>query len=532
MSKVAKYLNQYTVGPIYSAPTVLDAYSTDQSILQITPKIVAVPTCADDVRKIINFSHQLAAKKIKMPVTVRYSGQNKTGAALGSGIVISMEKMDKVEEIDPNQRLVRLQAGARIDTIQNTLALYGLRLPFEGNPNQTIGDLIAEHITLNRSSKSGDTLLSYIPQAEIVLSNGEIIHAEPLNQRQYDKKKTSNTLEAKIYRNIASLIKAGEEYFEKIPDFKHNRSGYPTITKVVDKTKNRVNLLPLFFGAESTLGVVTELILRCELLTDVPQYCVLVCPSLSTAQKYATSIVGLSPNVLDLYDIKILSNAESTGRKIRLWRNLPEEGYLLVAQFQDTNIYRRNQKVKQLQKQLPESSRLAISNKENYQDFIELDSAISTFCNNSSASILPVLDSAHIPNANLPTFLADLKKLSEAARLDLPFYGSFLHETYTVRPAVNLNTKESRRRALLIMKEYTKIVHEHKGNITGGSAEGRLKAIFEREYMDKKVIKIYAKLREIFDPRGILNPGTKQEATPASVVKELRTSYNPGILKP
>ena len=532
MNKIAKYLNQYTVGPVYSAPTILDAYATDQSILKITPKIVALPTCTEDIRKIINFSHQLAAKKIKLPITVRYSGQNKTGAALGSGALISMEKMDKVEEIDPNQRLVRLQAGARLDTIQNTLALYGLYLPFEGNPDQTIGDLISEHITLNRSTKSGDTILNYIPQAEVVLSNGEVIHAEPLNQRQYDKKKTGNTLESKLYRNIASLIKAGEEYFDKIPDYKHNRSGYPTITKVVDKNKGKVNLLPLFFGAENTLGVVTEIILRCELLTDLPQYCVLTCPSLSVVQKYATSIIGLSPNVLDIYDIKILSNAESTGRKIHLWRNLPEEGYLMVAQFQDTNIYRRNQKVKQLQKQLPASTRLAISNKENYQDFVELDSAISTFCNNSSASILPVLDSAHIPNANLPTFITDLKKLAKAAKLDLPFYGSFLHETYTVRPAVNLNTKENRRRALVIMREYTKIVHQHKGNITGDSAEGRLKAIFEREYMDKKVIKIYAKLREIFDPRGILNPGVKQEATPASVVKELRTSYNPGILKP
>ena len=82
------------------------------------------------------------------------------------------------------------------------------------------------------------------------------------------------------------------------------------------------------------------------------------------------------------------------------------------------------------------------------------------------------------------------------------------------------------------MKEYTKIVHDHNGNLTGDSAEGRLKAIFEREFIDKKVIKIYAKLREIFDPRDILNPGVKQEATPASVVKELRSSYNPGILKP
>ena len=529
MNKIAKYLNQYTVGPVYSAPSILDAYSTDQSILQVTPKVVAVPTSTEDIRKIINFSHQLAGKKIKMPISIRYSDRSKTGSSLGSGIVISMEKMDKVEEIDPNQRLVRLQTGARLDTIQNTLALYGLYLPFEGDPNQSIGDLIAEHITLNRSTKSGETILNYIPQAEVVLSNGEVIHAEPLNQRQYEKKKAARNLEGKIYRNVAELIKVGQEYLEKIPDYKHNRSGFPTIKNVVQK--NKFNLLPLFFGAESSLGVVTEIILRCELLTDVPQYCVVVCPTLDSLQKSATALVGLSPNLLDFYDINILSNAEQTGKKLKLWRNIPESGYLLIAQFQDLNIYRRTQKIKQIQKLFPPSAHLAISNKDNYQDFVELESAISTFYNSFSASALPIVDSAHIPNANLNTFLIDLKKLEKNAKMSLPLSGSFLHQTYTVRPAIALNTKENRHRALVIMQQYAKIVHEHDGNLTGNASEGRLKAIFENTYTDKKVLKIYAKLREIFDPRGILNPGTKQEATPKSVVKELRTSYNTGILE-
>ena len=464
-----------------------------------------------------------------MPISVRYSSRGKVGASLGSGIVLSMEKMDKVEEIDPNQRLVRLQTGARIGVVQNTLALYGLYLPFEGDPDQTVGDLIAEHITLNRSNKSGDTLLDCIPQAEVVLSNGEVIHAEPLNQRQYDKKKTAKTLEGKIYRDLSSLIKVGHEFFDKIPSYKINRSGYPTVTKVAQK--NKFNLLPLFFGAENTLGVVTEVILRCDLLTDLPQYCVVLCPSLGAAQKCATSIIGLSPSLLDIYDINILKNAESTGRKLKLWRNIPKDGYLLVAQFRDTNVYRRAQKVKQLQKILPSTAHFAISSKTNYQDFIELDSAISTFSNSFSASSLPILDSAYIPNANLPAFIADLKKLAKTIKMELPLYGSFLHNTYTVRPVITLNTKENRHRTLVIMQQYAKIIHKHDGSLAGDSSEGRLKGIFEKQYMDKKVLKVYSKLREIFDPRDIMNPNTKQQATPQSVVKQLRTSYNPGILE-
>lgn len=528
MNKIAKYLSQYTIGAVYSSPAILEAYSTDQSILKITPKIVTLPTCTNDIRKIVNFSYQLVNKNIKMPITVRYSNQSKTGSVLGNGIIISMEKMDEVEEIDPNQRLVRLQTGARLDTVQNTLALYGLYLPFEGNPDQTIGDLISEHITLNRSTKSGDTILHYIPQAEVVLSNGEVIHAEPIGQRQFDKKKHDKTLEAKIYRELGTLIKNNTDNIKKIPDYHHDRTGYGTLSQVF--SKNRFNILPLFFGSENSLGVVTEIILRCELLSDLPQYCVVGCQSIDMVNKYATAILSLSPTALDLYDISVMSNAESTGRKLHLWRNLPKDGYLLVAQFRDINTIKRNQKIKQIKKLVPSNKHIAISDAMNYQDFIELESAISSYCNNSNDTILPILDGAYIPNIKLIGFLEALKPLVEKNKMETPFYGSLLHESFTVRPAASLNTKENRQRVLSFMNEYNKLVHEYGGNLAGDCAEGRLKGIFVNQYIDKDLKAIYKQIRDIFDPRGIMNPGIKQGATPKSVVKELRNSYNIGII--
>jgi FAD/FMN-containing dehydrogenase len=105
-----------------------------------------------------------------------------------------------------------------------------------------------------------------------------------------------------------------------------------------------------------------------------------------------------------------------------------------------------------------------------------------------------------------------------------------LHESLTVRPAARLNNKENRQRVLSFMNEYNKLVHEYGGNLTGDCAEGRLKGIFVNQYIDKDLKAIYKQIREIFDPRNIMNPDVKQGATPKSVVKELRNSYNIGIV--
>ena len=111
MGKIAKYLNQLIVGNVYDAPDILDAYATDRSVLKIKPKAVALPESTEDVCKLMQFCYQLAKKNIKVPVTVRGSGLDESGADLGNGVIISTEKLNRLLESDKRERLVRVQAG-------------------------------------------------------------------------------------------------------------------------------------------------------------------------------------------------------------------------------------------------------------------------------------------------------------------------------------------------------------------------------------------------------------------------------------
>ena len=93
MSELAKYLNRHIVGNVFGKTSIREAYATDRSILHETPRVVALPENLDDVRKLVRFSNQLASKGFRLPVTVRGTGLDKTGAAIGDGLLISLKNL-------------------------------------------------------------------------------------------------------------------------------------------------------------------------------------------------------------------------------------------------------------------------------------------------------------------------------------------------------------------------------------------------------------------------------------------------------
>ena len=129
MSRLSEYLNRHIVGNVFDRPSICNAYSTDSSILTYTPKLVAIPETQDDVRRLLRFANQLAARELRLPITMRGSGLDKTGASIGPGMIVSTEKLNQIEEVDARGRLIRLQPGVKLGELNQALRLNGLWLP-------------------------------------------------------------------------------------------------------------------------------------------------------------------------------------------------------------------------------------------------------------------------------------------------------------------------------------------------------------------------------------------------------------------
>ena len=231
MGKITKYLNQLIVGNVFDSPEILDLYSTDRSALKIKPKFVAFPESTEDIRKLLRFFNQIAAKDIKVSVTARGSGLDQGGADLSNGIIISTEKMNRMLEIDPRERLVRVQAGMTLKELNTALSVSGLTIPVGGHDNETIGGLISNYPLDLYAGKYGG-IYAYIERLEAVLANGECLQTSRLKKYTVAKKTTEKSLEGDIYRRLAKLLKKHEALISELDEKHLDLAGYQMLTKV------------------------------------------------------------------------------------------------------------------------------------------------------------------------------------------------------------------------------------------------------------------------------------------------------------
>ena len=70
------------------------------------------------------------------------------------------------------------------------------------------------------------------------------------------------------------------------------------------------------------------------------------------------------------------------------------------------------------------------------------------------------------------------------------------------------------------------LVNSCGGSITAIAAEGRLQSPFIIRDMNSELVKLYSKIRDIFDPYKTLNSGVKQLSEMRDIIAMLRQSYS------
>lgn len=529
MNKIVKYLNQHIVGNVFDKPAILEAYSEDRSILKITPRFVAVPYNTDDVRRLVRFSNQLSEKGFDLPITVRGSGLDKNGADLGTGMIISTEKMNEVLEIDDRSRLVRVQAGATIEKINSVLAMHGLCLPISVNPKETIGGVIANLPTDNHSQRYGG-IYQYIDRLEVVLASGDAIQTMSVTPRGLMRAKKLSSTEGALYRDIDELLNADFDTVEDLAEMPSTTRGYQTITQVLNARRKSFDLLPLFCASQGSLGVITEVILQALPAKFKPTRIVVGFNSIRPAMGFLEEALEYGPLSLEIYDSEIFRLAAEHGKELSILNPLLDHGYYIVGEFDDAPM-RNRRKFKKLFQDLPESTVITIETPENTDEFEELSAALTSYLNDDiDGERTPVVDRVRITDEQLPNFLVGLKTLAEEYETDLPIFGSFSSGVYTVRPELDLTSVDGRQQAVKFIKDYAALLKEYDGLLVAGDSEGRIKGMIINGDYDNHERELYEKIKKILDPNNILNPEVKLGASREGVMKHLRTNPHIGII--
>lgn len=149
--------------------------------LRFLPDAVALPTSTEEVQAILRFAHDA-----RLPVTPRGAGTGLSGGALAveGGIVLSLERMNRIREIDPRNMVAVAEAGVVTGDLQRAVEAEGLFYPPDPGSRDSclLGGNLAEDAAGPRSAKYGTTR-RYVLGLEAVLADGSLLQTGGKNRK-------------------------------------------------------------------------------------------------------------------------------------------------------------------------------------------------------------------------------------------------------------------------------------------------------------------------------------------------------------
>ena len=146
----------------------------DEDLKFHRPEAVAAPGSTEEISAILKL-----ANRERFPVTPRSGGTSVSDGAIPvcGGLVLLMERMDRILKVDPEGMYLVAQAGARTAAVQQAARERGLF--YAGDPCSADSCLIGGNLATNAG---GDKAVRYgttrdqVHAIEVVLPNGEIAH--------------------------------------------------------------------------------------------------------------------------------------------------------------------------------------------------------------------------------------------------------------------------------------------------------------------------------------------------------------------
>jgi FAD/FMN-containing dehydrogenase len=535
MNKVASYLQSHISGEVLVGERIRQHFSTDASILTIKPSLVVHPRTTNDVRKVARFSWQLAERGHALPLTPRGNGTDLTGAAIGKGVILALSThLNKILELDTKQRLVRVQPGVNFKSLQETLQTHGLFLPPapESAEYSTIGGAIANNASGSRSFMYGD-MSSWVDKLEVVLANGEVIQTGRVSKREVNKKLGLPTLEGELYRAVNAILGDSSdviEAYQKAVNTSADNVGYAF--QSLRHKNGDIDLTPLFIGAQGTLGIVTEAILRVADFTPASALVVAAFANMDDALEAAGKIADFKPSALDLVDADLYDFVQKHN-SIELPSELlvnGKPGILLFAEAHNRPDRSLSKFTKQVAKTMSRytESYLTASDIEDREKLWSYRYATAPYMSYDigGKSVVPLVQGVTVPQAAIHQFMDDAKSLAKKHHLDSAIWVHVQSGEVVMMSLAELSKLGDRQSVFKLMDDYFKLVIKLGGSIATVGPEGRLRIPYAELQMGTDMLSLSQQLKSAVDPHSTMNPGVKTGTSAKELVDMLRKDYS------
>ncbi|MDQ1381181.1 MAG: glycolate oxidase [Actinomycetota bacterium] len=430
-----------------------DDYTHDEALsaTPVRPLAVARPECAADVAAIVRVCDELG-----VPVTARGAGTGLSGACTprADGIVLALERMNKILEIDTDNYVAVVEPGVSLDELDTALAPLGLVYPVcPGENSASLGGNVATNAGGMRAVKYGVTRHQVLG-LEAVLASGEVI------------------------RTGGKFVKA--------------TTGY--------------DLTQLIIGSEGTLAVVTEAVLK---IYPRPLHSSTILVPFASVDEIASAVPkivqsGVNPLVLEYVDGGGLSTlAANVGLDLGIGADVQvaAKAYLIVV-IEQHSEQRLEEDVEVLAELVGELGAIDVYVLPPRSGALLLEAREKAFWVVKALGANDIIDVV-VPRASVPQYLQAVTAIATEHASIVSAAGHA--GDGNIHLSVFQPDDGVRHR---VMHAIIATGLEMGGAISAEHGIGKEKKQYFLELEDPNKIALMRRIKAAFDPNGILNPGT------------------------
>lgn len=424
------------------------------------PDVVLKPGTPEEISQILK-----RCTELNIPVTPRGAGTGLAGGALPvqKGVVLSMERFNKILNIDALNLQATVEPGVITEVFQNAVKELGLFYPPDPASSGScfIGGNVSNNSGGPKAVKYGVTR-DYVLSLQVVLPTGEIIWTG------------------------ANVLK--------------NSTGY--------------NLTQLMCGSEGTLGIITKIIFK---LRGYPQKNVLLLIPFVTNEEACRAIAaiftaGIQPSGMEFFEREAAMHTIEYVEKIyasKVTTTFPEsmDAYLLCElDGNDEEVLMRDaERVMNVVEKFEAGEILFAETAAQKEELWKIRKNISPAVN---AYTLTKSDDVVVPRANLPKLIKGIKEIGKSFGFNTVCFGHLgdgnLHVNILKE---NISDVDWETKIPDGIGEIFKLTVSLGGTLSGEHGVGIAKRPYMPIAMSEVNLELMRGIKKVFDPKGILNPG-------------------------
>ena len=497
---------------VWNDVPTLTAYAVDASIYRMTPHAVVLAEHEGDIDTVVRFAVERG-----IPLTPRAAGTNLTGSAIGSGIILDISKMNRILEVNGEERWARVQPGIVLAELNKQLGRRNLLF----GPDPSSGDMCKLGGMLANNSAGPHTLIygavkDNVQAMRVCLPSGSWLSASSINLNDPG---LDQTLAAHpSLKPILDLVQRQRSLIDsKKPTVSKNSCGYNLFGLADGLSRGVFDLPKLFVGSEGTLGVVSEATLR---LVPKPQGTLTALIHFRRLEEVGEAVphlLSLRPSALEVMDANTLNligrsahgiPADAAATLLAELDSSEGEGDLRERADQMAAICGRYQLCGDLTIAYDKEQRdqLWKARKALYPTLYRFD---------PRKKPINFVDDVVVPATRISELIRYLETFFEGQHVPVAIFGHIGNGNAHITPLLDVNDRQDFDKMVQAYHEiHGAVLSRFEGSICGEHGDGRVRAEYVRKMFGEELYQLFVQVKQTLDPANVMNPGIKISETP------------------